>query len=397
MTPKKSIISTTISILLLIFTYSCMNGQDQSVLPGSNDMDMYLPLLSGKRTALISNHTSLVGSRHLLDTLLERNITVVKVFGPEHGFRGSQADGTLIRDTIDIKTGIPVISLYGSHKKPSGEDLEEVDICLFDIQDVGCRFYTYISTLTMVMEACAENHIPLMVLDRPNPNGFFVDGPVLKEGYSSFVGLHPVPVVYGMTIGEYARMVNGEGWLGENVLCDLKVIPCRNYHHSSLYKLPIPPSPNLPTMNAVYLYPSLCFFEGTVVSVGRGTPHPFEVVGHPDFKGGSFTFTPQPVKGVSDHPPLEGKNCRGIKLGDEADRIVNEKQICLDWLITFYQSLGNGEAFFTPYFDKLAGNDTLRKQLLSGLTAGQIRQTWQDELENFRKIRSKYLLYPENQ
>lgn len=393
-------IRNLLSIIILTMLFpACADAQTVSdkmqPLPGAYSMSDYLPLLAGKRIAIVGNHTSMVGDRHLLDTLLSRNIKVMKVFGPEHGFRGKAADGALIDNTIDPGTGVPVISLYGDHKKPTRDDLQGIDLLVFDIQDVGCRFYTYISTLTYVMEACADNQVPLVVLDRPNPNGFYIDGPVLEKPFSSFVGLHPVPIVYGMTIGEYACMVNGEKWLTGGKPCQLKVIPCQNYTHASLYTLPIPPSPNLPTMNAVYLYPSLCLFEGTVVSVGRGTDTPFEVIGHPDYVIGSYAFTPRSIKGVSDHPLYEGKTCFGTYLRSVPGEIHTEKKLQLFWLLNYYNILGLKDAFFTPYFEKLAGTDLLRKQIQAGENEETIRAGWQPALRKFCSIRAKYLLYPD--
>jgi len=367
------------------------------VISGANRMNEYLHILTGKRVAIVGNHTSLVNGRHLVDTLLSRNIDVVKIFGPEHGSRGNASDGAGVENAIDPSTNIPVISLYGKNRKPSAEDMQGIDIMLFDIQDVGCRFYTYISTLAYVMEACAETGIPLVLLDRPNPNGYYIDGPVLEPQFASFVGLHPVPIVYGMTIGEYARMVNGEKWLKNGIHCRLIVIECRKYTHETRYQLPVKPSPNLPTMNSVYLYPSLCLFEGTVVSVGRGTATPFEVIGHPAYLLGSYLFTPERIKGISDHPPHEGKPCIGLNLSANGELMKRNGQIELLWLIDMYNSLDLGAAFFTPYFDKLAGNSTLRQQITSGKSISEIRQSWQKELHQFRKIRNKYLLYPDNQ
>jgi uncharacterized protein YbbC (DUF1343 family) len=366
-----------------------------SILPGAYNTSKYLGLLKGKSIGIVANHTSTIKTTHLVDTLLSLNINIVKIFGPEHGFRGNHPDGKEISNYKDTKTGIDVISLYGNHKKPSSNDLQNIDIMLFDIQDVGARFYTYISTLAYVMEACAENNIPLIILDRPNPNGYYIDGPVLEPAFSSFVGLHPVPIVYGMTIGEYATMVNGEKWLNGSLTCDLTVIRCSSYTHNSRYQLPVKPSPNLQDMEAVYLYSSLCLFEGTVMSVGRGTATPFKVIGHPLYLTGSYDFTPQPIKGVSDNPPLMGQHCYGNYLGSAAELIKNDGRIYLFWLLTAHKVLGanlKGD-FFTPYFDKLAGNSSLREQIIAGKNEEEIRASWQPGLEQFKKIRKKYLLY----
>jgi uncharacterized protein YbbC (DUF1343 family) len=367
------------------------------VITGASRMRDYLYIISGKKVGIVGNQTSIVGTSHLVDTLISQKVNVVRIFGPEHGFRGIAADGTLIENGIDPATRIPVISLYGDHRKPTPTDLSGIDVLIFDIQDVGTRFYTYISTLTLVMEACAENKVPLIVLDRPNPNGYYIDGPVLDSNFASFVGMHPVPIVYGMTIGEYALMLNGEHWLKNGLKCELKVISCRNYTHETRYQLPIKPSPNLPNMYSVYLYPSLCLFEGTIVSVGRGTDHPFEIIGHPDYKSGPYAFTPRRIKGISENPIYEGKQCFGLYLSENAMRIRQYGQIDLTWIIDMYKELNHEGNFFNPYFDKLAGNDKLRKQIADGLDPETIRESWQVDLLKFKKIRNKYLLYPDNQ
>jgi len=364
-------------------------------VPAAERVGEYLPLLKGKRIAAVVNHTSMVGQRHLVDTLLKAGLNLVKIFAPEHGFRGAASDGEKIKDGKDPATGLPIISLYGDKKKPGSADLAGVDLVLFDIQDVGTRFYTYISTLAYVMEACAEHNVPLIVLDRPNPNGHYMDGPVLKKKYASFVGLHEVPVVYGMTIGEYARMVNGEGWLANGFKCQMEVVPCAGYDHRTQYDLPVKPSPNLPNMTAVLLYPSLCFFEGTVVSVGRGTDKQFQVMGAPGATVGDFTFTPQPRDGAT-NPPQQGKLCRGHDLsGLPVDTLRQQKQLNLGYLIDFYQSYPDKANFFlkTAHFDALAGSDELKKQIVAGKTEAEIRAGWQDGLRRFRALRKQYLLY----
>ena len=355
--------------------------------------------MEGKRVAVCGNQTSMVGGVHLVDTLLRRNVNVVKIFCPEHGFRGNAEAGAHIASGNDPKTGLPIISLYGKNKKPLPEQLKDVDVIVFDLQDVGCRFYTYISTLHYVMEAVAETNIPLLVLDRPNPNGYFVDGPVLDPKFKSFVGMHPVPIVYGMTIGEYAQMINGEGWLAGGVKCNLAVVKLQHYTHNTRYVLPVPPSPNLPNAESIYLYPSLCLFEGTNISVGRGTTLPFQIFGAPMMKGGDYTFTPAPIRGVSENPPHNGKACHGYYLKEYATtHLDSANSFNLQYLLTAYRQYSDKEHFFinANFFDKLAGSDQLRKQLVAGMSEEEIRMSWQEDLENFKSIRKKYLLYPED-
>lgn len=354
-------------------------------------MDDYLPFLHDKRVGVVGNQTSLVGVTHLVDTLLSCDVDVRKIFTPEHGFRGTSDAGAKLNSGKDEKTGLPILSLYGKTKKPTPEMLQDIDIILFDLQDVGVRFYTYISTMSYVMEAAAENDIPVIVLDRPNPNGFYVDGPVLKTENNSFVGMHQVPVVYGMTIGEYAKMVNGEGWLKNGISCDLTVIPINNYNRNAIYELPVRPSPNLPNWESVYLYPTLCFFEGSIVSIGRGTETPFQVYGHPDMRG-SHTFTPKSTAGAS-KPLLEGQRCRGENLVEYAhDYAYNSNQLQLEWVIEAYQQLKD-KGFFTNYFRLLAGDKQLQHDIESGKTADKIRASWQKDLNAFKEIRAKYLMY----
>ena len=327
----------------------------------------------------------------MVDTLLSLGVDVRKIFTPEHGFRGTADAGAKVNSSKDEKTGLPIVSLYGKNKKPTPEMLQGIDLILFDLQDVGVRFYTYISTMTYVMEAAAENNLPVIVLDRPNPNGFYVDGPVLKTENSSFVGLHQVPVVYGMTIGEYAKMVNGEGWLKNGIRCDLTVIPINKYNRNAIYELPVRPSPNLPNWESVYLYPTLCFFEGTIVSIGRGTETPFQIYGHPNMRG-SFTFTPKSTSGAS-KPLLEGQRCRGENLVEFAhDYAHNVNQLHLEWLIEAYQQLKD-KGFFNNYFVKLSGDQQLQHDIENGKSADEIRASWQNDLEAFKAIRAKYLLY----
>ncbi|MBR0176700.1 MAG: DUF1343 domain-containing protein [Bacteroidales bacterium] len=354
-------------------------------------MDDYLPLLQGKRIGVVANQTSIVGETHLVDTLLSLGIDVRKIYTPEHGFRGTADAGAKVNSGKDEKTGLPIVSLYGKNKKPTPEMLQGIDLILFDLQDVGVRFYTYISTMSYVMEAAAENNIPVIVLDRPNPNGFYVDGPVLKTENSSFVGLHQVPVVYGMTIGEYAKMVNDEGWLKNGIRCDLTVIPINNYNRNAIYELPVRPSPNLPNWESVYLYPTLCFFEGSIVSIGRGTETPFQIYGHPSMRG-SYTFTPKSTNGAS-QPLLEGQRCRGENLVEFAhDYAYNINQLQLDWIIEAYQQLKD-KGFFTNYFRLLSGDKQLQRDIETGKTADEIRASWKTGLERFKETRAKYLVY----
>ena len=399
---------TTKYLLLILLTTSFTTGSCQSskmskqtspvneiILPGAYMTGEYLSLLQGRKIGIVANNTSLINKTHLVDSLISLKINITKIFGPEHGFRGNEPNGKEINNDSDPKTGIQVISLYGNHKKPTKADLENIDIMVFDIQDVGARFYTYISTLTYVMEACAENNIPLIVFDRPNPNGYYVDGPVLAPAFTSFVGMHPVPIVYGMTIGEYATMVNGEKWVNEGKQCSLTIIKCDNYKHKSRYQLPVQPSPNLQDMKAIYLYPSLCLFEGTIVSVGRGTDKPFKVFGHPQLTNGTIIFLPEPIKGISEDPPLKGLLCSGHNVEKASEKIKKQGQLELTWLLETYNDIGAKTKFFNSYFDKLAGNNKLREQIIAGKSETEIRKSWQPSLDVFKKIRKKYLLYPD--
>lgn len=365
------------------------------VKSGAERMDQYLPLIGQQQIALVANHTSVVDGVHLVDTLLSSGISkaqIMKVFAPEHGFRGKKAAGMKIEDGMDPLTGIPVVSLYGTHKKPTPEDLEGVELMIFDLQDVGTRFYTYISTLHYVMEACAENGVPVMVLDRPNPNGGYVDGPVLDTAFSSFVGMHPIPVVYGLTIGELARMINGEGWLNQGVQCELRVVRCENYFHGKAYSMPVSPSPNLANDHAIRMYPSTCYFEGTVISEGRGTPHPFEVYGHPELTG-PYSFIPVSIPGVSGTPKFEGRRCYGEDL-TQFQPAEGWTRIHLQWLLKAYQQFPVKEEFFTSSFNRLAGTDALKKQIVAGWDEDAIRASWQPKLKRYLKKREKYLIYP---
>lgn len=368
-----------------------------AVSPGAWDTQAYFPLLQGRKFGLVCNHTATIGVTHLVDTLVRAGLKPLRLFAPEHGFRGDVPDGQHIGNKRDTETGLEVISIYGENKKPQPEQLAGLDLMVFDIQDVGARFYTYISTLHYVMEACAEAGIPLLVLDRPNPNGHYVDGPVLDPAFRSFVGMHPVPVVYGMTIGEYAGMINGEGWLAGARRCSLQVVPLRQYDRREPYWLPERPSPNLPNMLSVWLYPSLCFFEGTPVSVGRGTEIPFQVIGHPGLKEGDTWFIPV-SRPESTQPPQRNKECRGFDLsGEDPLRVYRRARLDLSWLSRVYQAFPDPDAFFlgSGFFDKLAGSDLLRRQLVQGLSESAMRAQWKPGLEKFLDIRNKYLLYPD--
>ena len=373
-------------IICLIILSIIIDTNAQNIITGAERVNKYLSLITNKQVAVVGNQTSMINNLHLVDSLISHKINIVKVFSPEHGFRGNEDAGAYIKDDIDSKTKLPIISLYGKNKKPSNDDLEDVDIILFDIQDVGVRFYTYISTLHYVMEAAAENNIELIVLDRPNPNGHYIDGPVREENYKSFVGMHPVPIVYGMTIGEYAKMINGEKWISQK--CNLKVIKLIGYSHDSHYDLPIKPSPNLPNSRSINLYPSLCLFEGTNISVGRGTNFPFQHFGAPYLKS-NYSFIPKSGKG-SKFPKHENKRCYGSDLRFQENYMNN---INLVWLINCYNECPNKEDFFNSFFDKLAGNEKLRKQIYEGKETSEIINSWQKDLNKFKKIRAKYLMY----
>ena len=365
---------------------------DQDAIVGASRLELYLPEIKDKNVGIVANQTSVFNDTHLIDTLLTYNIDIRKIFTPEHGFRGKADEGASVGNSIDEKTNIPIISLYGNNKKPTSSQLEDIDVLLFDLQDVGSRFYTYISTMTYVMEAAAENDISVIILDRPNPNGFYIDGPVLEDENSSFVGLHQVPVVYGLTIGEYALMVNGEHWLKDSLQCKLQVIPLGDYDRDCIYRLSVKPSPNLPNWESVYLYPSLCFFEGTVISVGRGTQFPFQVYGHPSIQA-DFTFTPRQAEGRN-KPLLCDEQCFGKELTDYAHNFKKEKaKINLSWLIEAYNQLKDKEKFFNNFFLKLSGTKELQQQIEDGLSEKEIRDSWKEELDKYKEIRKKYLLY----
>ncbi len=371
--------------------------QNQEVIVGAARTQEYLHLLKDKHVGLVVNQTSTIGNDHLVDMLIEKKIKVKKLFAPEHGIRGKEDAGAKIEDGKDAKTGLDILSLYGKKKKPAKEDLEGLDILVFDIQDVGVRFYTYISTLHYVMEAAAENDIPLIVLDRPNPNAHYVDGPILEKEFSSFVGMHPVPVVYGLTIGEYAKMINGEKWLLNEVQCDLKVILCEGYDHNTQYPLPIKPSPNLPNYRSILLYPSLCFFEGTHVSVGRGTSTQFQVIGSPLLKGKkAFSFTPVSMDGAK-YPKHENTICYGDDLTQLGEKeIFNSSKLDLGYLMEYarmHKELGKEFFLANNFFNKLAGNAKLQAAIREGKTEEKIRESWKEDHENYSQIRKNYLLY----
>jgi len=370
-----------------------------NIIPAADLTQSYLPFLKDKKIALVANQTSVVKSErsgtykhaytHLVDTLLSLDINIIKVFAPEHGFRGQVDAGEKVADDKDLKTGLPLLSLYGKHKKPGPEQLKGVELVLFDIQDVGVRFYTYISTLSYVMEACAEQGIPLIVLDRPNPNAHYIDGPILESKYSSFLGLHPVPLVYGLTIGEYAQMVNGELWLANGIKCELRVIPIANYSHNRSYSLSIRPSPNLPNDLSINLYPSLGFFEGTIINAGRGTEYQFQRYGAPFFPESEFKYIPQANVGAK-YPKFKGENCFGIDLSNT----FKLSKVNLEWLLDAYHKTPSSKEFFGNTFTAHAGNEKLQKQIERGMKAEEIRATWTTDLKKFNQIRSKYLLYP---
>ncbi len=397
MLKNRKSVSFRITIFLILIIPGCSHAQpEEDILPAAYNTEQYLPMISAKKVGLVINHTSVLNYSNLLDSLISLKVNVRAVFTPEHGFKGTADAGAYVSNERYSNSDIPVISLYGKKKKPNAEDLKGIDIMVFDLQDVGVRFFTYLSTLHYIMEACAEQQIPLLVLDRPNPNGHYIDGPVLDSEYKSFIGLHPVPIVYGMTIGEYAQMINGEYWLADSVQCELTVIKCQHYTHSAFYNLPVSPSPNLRGMRAVYLYPSVALFEGTVVSEGRGTTFPFQMIGHPEYSDHTFSFIPQPMEGYSLNPKLKLINCFGMDLrGIPIDSLQYEKKIILSYLIDFYNDLNLGENFFTNYFDLLAGNHELRDQIIVGSTVEEIRQSWTEDIEAFKKIRVKYLLYPD--
>lgn len=383
-------------IIPLFIWMTCNFPANGQVITGAERTNEYLPLLKGKRVALLVNQTATIGHTHLVDSLLKLGIHIQKIFSPEHGFRGKADAGEKIGNSVDAATGLPIVSLYGKHRKADATDLQDVDILVFDIQDVGTRFYTYISSLQELMESAAENKKPLIILDRPNPNGHYVDGPVLDTAFRSFIGMQPIPIVHGMTVAEYAGMLNGEKWLKKHVRCKLTIIKCKGYTHHTFYQLPIKPSPNLPNMAAVYLYPSLCLFEGTVLSLGRGTDLPFQVFGHPKFPNGLFTFTPRSTEGAKD-PVLKDVTCYGYNLTGTPGKVRAqvEDEIQLKWLQKAYELFPEKDKFFNAAFNRLAGNAILQQQIRRGMSDTAIRKTWAPALSKFKIIRKKYLLYAE--
>ncbi len=375
---------------------------NDKIKTGAEQFDLYLSKLQHKRVALVANQTSVVGQTHLLDTLLKQGIQVVKVFGPEHGFRGNASNGTAVNNEVDPLTGIPIISLYGKHKKPTEEDLKDVDIVVFDIQDVGCRFYTYNITLRDIMESMTEHHKPLIVLDRPNPNGYLIDGPILDMKLKSGIGQFPVPISHGLTLGEFALMINGEGWMQTKQKCNLSIIKVANYHHDMMYRLPVPPSPNLNTDESILLYPSTCLFEGTAINYGRGTNVPFTILGGPMFKGiYDFTFTPVSKPGMAEDPLFQDQLCYGLDLKElDLSKLVNSKQINIAWMKELYKHYAVKEKFFdrTQHrqignIDYLAGVSDFRKQIENNTSEEDIRKSWEPGLKAYKKLRKKYLLY----
>ncbi|MRX45959.1 exo-beta-N-acetylmuramidase NamZ family protein [Pedobacter puniceum] len=396
--------------LLLAFVlsfYGCIAGnkpnsitvkeaqKEKTILTGAQQTEVYLPYLKGKKVGLVINQTAEINKVSLVDTLKSLGVDIKAIFGPEHGFRGDADAGEKVGNYTDKKTGLPVISLYGKKHAPSKEDLANIDVLVYDIQDVGVRFYTYTITLAYVMQACADNQIPLLILDRPNPNGQLIDGPILEPEFKSGVGMHKIPIGHGLTSAEFAQMVNGEKWLTKGAQCELKIVKVKNYSHNMVYSLPVKPSPNLPNALSIYLYPSLCMFEGTAISQGRGTLYPFQVLGHPALKGKyEFSFTPISIVGMSKNPPLENQICYGIDFrGTAIKDIQNQKQLNIGILLKLYQDFPDKEKFFTPFFNKLAGNAKLMQQIKDGKTEAEIRKSWANGLEIYKKFRKKYLLY----
>lgn len=374
-----------------------------SIMTGAERTDQYLSLLEGKRVAIMANPTTVIGARHLVDSLLLLDVNIVKVFGPEHGFRGNASAGVVVNDETDKVTGIPIISLYGKKKKPSNDDLADVDIVIYDLQDVGCRFYTNINALVRLMEACYENEKKLIILDRPNPNGYLIDGPILDMKYKSGIGMFPIPMSHGLTVGEFAMMANGEGWLTNGVQCNIEVVPVLNYDHDMPYELPVNPSPNLNTQQSVLLYPSTCMFEGTYLNHGRGTYSPFTILGSPELKDKyQFNFTPQGIEGMAENPIFKGQVCYGIDLRDfDVNKLRKEKQINLSWIMELYKAHPDKEKFFDSslsnqmgVIEKLIGSGLFREQIITGVSEREIRNSWEPELSQYKSMRLNYLIYP---
>lgn len=403
-------------ILLLIIGFACKSARtadadlpknttyksEQKIITGADQTDKYIRYLEGKRVAVLANPTTIIGNKHLVDSLMARGIKIVKAFGPEHGFRGNASNGARVADERDPATSIKIISLYGSKRKPSAEDLADVDIMIFDIQDVGCRFYTYINVLRDVMDGCAENNKELLILDRPNPNGYFVDGPILDMSLKSGIGQFPIPITHGMTIGEFAQMINGEGWLPNKMTCKLKIVPVENYNHDMLYTLPVKPSPNLNTQQSIMLYPSTCLFEGTILNHGRGTQFPFTILGSPALKGKfSFSYTPLSIPGMSESPLHMNEVCYGIDLRNyDVNSLVKSKRIHIQWMIDMYNAYPNKEKFFDRSYSKqmgnidfLAGTKEFKEQIKMGKSVQEIQQSWEPGLSQYKEMRKKYLIY----
>lgn len=381
-------------VILTYITFYCQANQNR-VIVGAEQTNVYLPLLKNKRIAIFSNHTGMIGNKHLLDVLLENKINVVAIFSPEHGFRGNADAGEHVSSSVDSKTGVPILSLYdGKLGRPSEESMRKFDLLIVDIQDVGLRFYTYYASMVRLMDACAEYNRKMLILDRPNPNGHYVDGPILDMKYKSSVGWLPIPIVHGMTLGELALMVNGERWLPASRICDITVIKCKNYTHQTMYELPIPPSPNLPNMKAVYLYPSTCYFEATPVSLGRGTQLPFQIYGHPNMLGYDYTFTPQSIPGAK-NPPQLNRICHGVNLSELSNEEIWKKGVDLSYLIDAYRNLNMDDYFFRPFFELLTGRDYVRKMIKQGKNADEIKAMWKEDVEKFKIQRKPYLIYEE--
>lgn len=384
-------------ISLLLFCALVILAHGQKILPGAESVNEYYPLLKGKKVAVLTNQTGIIGQTHLVDSLIALKVNIVAIMSPEHGFRGDADAGEHVSSSVDKKTGIPIKSLYeGNTNKPSAALIQEIDVLLFDLQDVGVRFYTYLTTMARMMEACAENGKEMIILDRPNPLGFYVDGPILDMKFKSGVGWLPIPVVHGMTLGELAMMINGEKWLSNGIQCNIKVIKCKNYTHSSMYELPVKPSPNLPDMRSIYLYPSTCYFEATPVSLGRGTDKAFQMYGHPNMKGYKFSFTPRSIPGAK-YPPQLNKECFGVDLTKSPSiEEINKRGINLDYVIDAYTNLNLDDHFFRSFFELLIGRDYVRKMIKEGKSAREIEATWANEVAKFKEQRKPYLLYPNN-
>ena len=394
----KTIMKTTVITSLLFCITLCTNAQktnNSRIAVGAEQTSEYFPILKNKKIAVFSNHTGMIGNKHTVDVLIENKLNVVAIFSPEHGFRGDADAGEHVSSSVDSKTGVPILSLYdGKAGRPSEESMRKFDVLLVDIQDVGLRFYTYYISMVKLMDACAEYNRKMIILDRPNPNGHYVDGPILDMKYKSGVGWLPIPVVHGMTLGELALMVNGEKWLPASKECDVTVIKCKNYTHRSLYQLPVAPSPNLPNIKAIYLYPSTCYFEATPVSLGRGTSLPFQIYGHPNMRGYDYAFTPKSVPGAKNPPQLD-KLCYGKDLSGLSDKEIWEKGVDLSYVIDAYTNLNMGEHFFRPFFELLIGTDYVRKMIIQGKSADEIKAMWKDDVEKFKVQRKPYLLYAE--